>query len=194
MNFSWLKSKKGFTLSEMLVVMVVFSMLSVALAGIFVQFFNAEKTGFALQKISSDMRFTLEMMTREIRMGNIDYRVTGYYGGTVPAPTDTLAILDTSDTQTLFGLAGADCETTNNCYVFVRRNGTDYRITPDDIAVNSLSFYISPDEDPFTLQADGTYLADVQPRVLIVLEEKDTQTGDVVVRMQTAVSSKIYKR
>lgn len=194
MDFSWLKSKKGFTLSEMLVVMVVFSLLSVALAGIFVQFFNVEKRGFALQKISSDMRFTLEMITREVRMGNIDYRLTGYYGGTVPLPTSTLAILDASDTQTLFGLAGTDCETTNNCYVFVRRNGTDYRITPDDLAVNKLSFYVSPDEDPFTLQAAGTYLASEQPRVLVVLEEKDAQTGEIVLRMQTAISSKIYKR
>lgn len=194
MNFSWLKSKKGFTLVEMVVVMVVFSLLSVALAGIFVQFFNVEKHGYALQKISSDMRFTLEMITREVRMGNIDYRGSGYYGETVPSPTNTLAILDNSDTQTLFGLAGTDCETTNDCYVYVRRNGNDYRITPDDIAVNRLSFYISPDQDPFTLQSDGNYLANEQPRVLVVLEEKDKQTGDIVVRMQTAISSKIYKR
>ncbi len=194
MNFSWLKSKRGFTLSEMLVVMFVFSILSVTLAGIFVQFFNAEKVGFASQKIASDMRFTLEMIAREVRMGNVDYRVTGYYGGKVPASTDTLALLDSDDNQTLFGLAGSDCETTNDCYVFVRRSGVDYRITPDDIAVNNLTFYISPDEDPFTLQGDGTYLTNEQPRVLVVLEEKDTQTGNVVVRMQTAVSSKIYKR
>lgn len=204
MNFSWLKSQKGFTLAEMVVVMVVFSLLSVALAGIFVQFFNVEKHGYALQKISSDMRFTLEMITREVRMGNIDYRLTGYYGKTVPSPTDTLAILDTSDTQTLFGLAGSDCETTNNCYVYVCRTACGdvanrIRITPDDIAVNNLTFYISPAKDPFTLRIDGTYCElgvcyNEQPRVLVVLEEKDTQTGEVVVRMQTAVSSKIYKR
>jgi prepilin-type N-terminal cleavage/methylation domain-containing protein len=201
MNFSWLKSKKGFTLAEMLVVMFIFSILSVTLAGIFVQFFNAERLGYASQKISSDMRFTLEMIAREVRMGNVDYRLTGYYGGTVPSPTDTLALLDSDDNQTLFGLAGVDCETTNDCYVFVRRGGTDYRITPDDIAVNKLIFYVSPAADPFTLQLNplvpatyGTYLADAQPRVIILLEEKDTRTGAVVIRMQTAVSSKIYKR
>jgi len=194
MNFSWLKSKKGFTLSEMMVVMVVFSLLSVALSGIFVQFFNVEKRGYADQKLSSDMRFTLEMIAREVRMGNIDYRLTGYYGGTVPVPTDTLALLDTSEAQTLFGLAGTDCETTNDCYVFVRRNGTDYRITPEELAVNKLIFYISPTADPFTLQAAGTYLANEQPHVVILLEEKDIKTGDIVLKMQTSVSSKIYKR
>lgn len=194
MNFSWLKSKKGFTLSEMMVVMVVFSLLSVALSGIFVQFFNVEKRGYADQRLSSDMRFTLEMIAREVRMGNIDYRLTGYYGGTVPVPTDTLALLDTSEAQTLFGLAGTDCETTNDCYVFVRRNGTDYRITPEELAVNKLIFYISPTADPFTLQAAGTYLANEQPHVVILLEEKDIKTGDIVLKMQTSVSSKIYKR
>ncbi|HOX97131.1 MAG TPA: type II secretion system protein [bacterium] len=194
MNFSGFKSKKGFTLAEMIVVMFIFSLLSVVIAGIFVQFFNTENRSFISQKLSSDMRFTLEMIAREVRMGNIDYRVTGYYGGTVPKPTDTLAILDANGDQILFGLAGADCQTTSDCYVFVRRGGVDYRVTPDDLAVNQLIFYVSPIVDPFTLQADGHYLAEDQPRVLVVLEEKDAKTGEINLKMQTAVSSKIYQR
>lgn len=194
MNFSGFKSKKGFTLAEMIVVMFIFSLLSVVIAGIFVQFFNTERRSFVSQKLSSDMRFTLEMIAREVRMGNIDYRVTGYYGGTVPKPTSTLAILDANGDQILFGLSGADCQTTSDCYVFVRRGGVDYRVTPDDLAVNQLIFYVSPVVDPFTLQADGHYLAEDQPRVLVVLEEKDAKTGEISLKMQTAVSSKIYQR
>jgi prepilin-type N-terminal cleavage/methylation domain-containing protein len=194
MNFSGFKSKRGFTLAEMIVVMFIFSLLSVVIAGIFVQFFNAESRSFVTQKLSADMRFTLEMIAREVRMGNIDYRVTGYYGGTVPKPTSVLAIVDSEDNQVLFGLAGENCQTTSDCYVFVRRDGVNYRVTPDDLAVNQLIFYVSPNVDPFTLQADGHYLAEDQPRVLLVLEEKDVKTGAITLKMQTAVSSKIYQR
>lgn len=190
------KNKKGFTLAEMIVVMFIFSIISVAIASIFMQFFHGEKKAFAKQKVAADMRYSLELMTREIRMSTIDYRIAGYYTGTVPEPTSVLALLDADDSQTVFGLSGNDCSNNDNCYLYIRRGegGTNYRITPDDIAVRDLQFYIYPAQDPFTLQAAGTYLADQQPRVLILLEEQSIVQDDNSTLIQTAVSSKLYKR
>lgn len=194
---SSLKNKKGFTLAEMLVVMFVFSILSVGLANIFVKYFASERVSFAKQKISSDLRFSLEMMVREVRLNNIDYRSTGYYSGNVSSPNEVLALIDSNDNQILFGLSGADCQNNDACYLYVRRGGTNYRITPEDIAVRDLQFYISPNEDPFTLQSGGTFLDNEQPRVLIMIEEDYIGDGsnDVpAIRMQTMASSKIYQR
>lgn len=193
------KDKKGFTLAEMLVVMFIFSILSIGLADIFVKYLTSERQTFAKQKISADLRFSLEMMVREIRQNNIDYRATGYYSGNVSSPNTVLALVDSSDNQIRFGLNGSDCQNNDNCYLYVQRGGTNYRITPDDIAVRDLKFYISPSEDPFTWQSAPTsdFLSDEQPRVLIMIEEDYIGEGavDVLpVRMQTMASSKIYQR
>ena len=194
---SLFKNKKGFTLAEMIVVMFIFSILSVGLANVFVKYFAGERQSFAKQKVSSDLRFSLEMMVREIRLNNVDYRTTGYYSGTVSSPVTILALIDSDDNQTLFGLNGTDCQNNDNCYLYVRRSGVNYRITPDDIAVRDLQFYISPSLDPFTLQSNGTFLADEQPQVLIMIEEDyvGAAANDIqAIRMQTMASTKIYLR
>lgn len=197
MKKSFLKNKKGFTLAEMLVVMFIFSILSVGLANIFVKYLQGERSSFAKQKIVSDLRYSLEMMSREVRLNEVDYRSTGYYSGFISSPTNELALVDSEGTQILFALSGSDCTNNDNCYLYVRKSGVNYRITPDDIAVRNLEFYITPSEDPFTLQSGGTFLSDDQPRVLISITQDYIGDGaDSVdeLTMQTMASSKIYIR
>lgn len=197
MKKSFFKNKSGFTLAEMLVVMFIFSILSVGLASIFVKYLAGERSSFAKQKIVSDLRYSLEMISREVRLNEIDYRPTGYYSGSISSPNNSLALVDNDGNQVLFALSGTDCENNDDCYLYVRKSATNYRITPDDIAVRNLAFYISPSQDPFTLQSGGTFLSDNQPRVLISITQDyigDGADSIAELTMQTMASSKIYIR
>ena len=72
-------------------------------------------------------------------------------------------------------------------------------ITPDNLTVERLDFYITPDDDPFTWQdAPLGYPYDQQPIVTIVLETKsllgDESTEQHISRFQTTVTPRSYQR
>jgi prepilin-type N-terminal cleavage/methylation domain-containing protein len=61
----------GFTIIEVLVSTFVFSIIAVAISGIFVQLLALEQRSFASQKIQENGLFIMELMSREIRVSQI---------------------------------------------------------------------------------------------------------------------------
>lgn len=64
-------NQKGFTIIEMLVTAFVFSIIAVVTTGLFIQVLAVERRAFAAQKIQENGLFVSELMSREIRVSQI---------------------------------------------------------------------------------------------------------------------------
>lgn len=67
----------GFTLLEMTIAMGIFSMLSIIAIGITVQTMNTQVRTAEIQSIQDNIRFSLELITKELRTGT-SYQLSGY--------------------------------------------------------------------------------------------------------------------
>ncbi len=66
-----LNSQKGFTLVEVIISAFVFSIIAIVVSGLFVQILALERRAFASQKIQENGLFIMELMSREIRVSQI---------------------------------------------------------------------------------------------------------------------------
>ncbi len=64
-------SQGGFTIAETLITLLVFSVTIVSIIGIFGNILKIERTVFAVQSIQENALFVLELMAREIRVGQL---------------------------------------------------------------------------------------------------------------------------
>lgn len=72
---SFKKSGGGFTLTELLVTVAVFSLIVSAASGVFVQALKTQRWALATQELSDQTSFLIEYMSRAIRMAKKD--ITG---------------------------------------------------------------------------------------------------------------------
>jgi prepilin-type N-terminal cleavage/methylation domain-containing protein len=191
-------NKKGFTLVEMMVVLAIFSVATVVIVDIFMMAGKAQRRTLAIEKIQSDARYSMEAISKEIKMDMIDYDWVGYAGG-ITSPEDALALLDADNNSIIFKISADDCPVgTNKCLVVSLDGGLTWAsITSEGNNVEDLKFYIDPAVNPFVMNAVNMYDSDNQPRVTIVLAAKGID-GRVeeqqTVYLQTTVSSRIYRR
>ena len=67
-----LKTKEaGFTVVEVLVTSLIFSIMAMAVSAIFIQIVSLERRGFAVQKIQDNALLVLEEMSRDMRVSRI---------------------------------------------------------------------------------------------------------------------------
>jgi len=195
-----LKEKLGFTLVEMIVALGIFSVATTYAIGIFVQSNSVQKRTANLQRLVADARYTLEVMAREVRLGHIDYQYYQDQGISLDAMPLTqegaiLAVRDADNNQILFRRALAQ----SSRYVAqVYAGGAWLDVTPEDLSVERLSFYISPAQDPFIWDSGLVdYPSDQQPLVTIVLETKslhpDLET-EKISHLQTTIATRKYVR
>lgn len=65
------KSQEGFTIVEVIISTFVFSIIVLVVSGLFVQILALERRAFASQKIQENGLFIMELMSREIRVSQI---------------------------------------------------------------------------------------------------------------------------
>ncbi len=65
-------TEEGFTIVEILVTALVFSIMMIAVSSIFIQVINDERRALAAQAIQENGQFVLELMSREIRVSKIE--------------------------------------------------------------------------------------------------------------------------
>ncbi|MFH0951645.1 MAG: prepilin-type N-terminal cleavage/methylation domain-containing protein [Patescibacteria group bacterium] len=200
------KRPRGFTLIEILIAITLFSITIVVAVDVIVAYTKLQNRGVIQQTLGSDARFVMESIARQMRLGTIDY---DYYADPpdesgeiylTAGPINKLAIKDNANNVTLYRLnTGTDkVEVSNDIYDI--GGGTWTSITPDDIEISRLDFYISPAVDPFALQdpvpaADSKYKSDEQPRVTIVMSSISNKTNPPVEKhLQTTISSRFYVR
>ncbi len=71
-RFKPTQHEKGFTIIEVLITALVFSIMASAVSSIFVQVINSERRVLAAQQIQENGQFILELMSREIRVSKIE--------------------------------------------------------------------------------------------------------------------------
>jgi len=159
---------------------------------------KAQRWTLAIEKIQSDARYSLEAISREIKMDMIDYSWVGYAGG-ITLPEDALALRDADNNSIIFKRSEDNCPVgTMKCLTVSLDGGATWAsITSKGNNVEDLKFYIDPAVDPFLMNPGHTYDSDNQPRVTIVLATKGIggrTEEQQTIYLQTTVSGRIYRR
>lgn len=63
--------QKGFTLIELMISIFVFSIIALVVGGLFVQILGLERRSFAAQNIQENGLYAMELMSREIRVSQV---------------------------------------------------------------------------------------------------------------------------
>jgi len=191
-----INKQKGFTLLEMLVVSAIFVMTMTAMVSIFVQTNRAQKRLANSEKLQADTRYVVELIAREVRNNKVDYDFYTSGGDDLTAqPLNYLALKNTDDESIRFHFTNNKIEICRyvseviNCEL-----DTYYDVTPEDISVTSMKFFVTPDTNPFVLY--GAEDND-QPLVTVALTTQsltaDLDTPEWI-RYQTAISSRYYAK
>jgi prepilin-type N-terminal cleavage/methylation domain-containing protein len=194
-----LRDKRGLTLMELLVVMGVFSLTVSLTSAIFIQSNRAQRRVLALTAAQADLRFALEAIVREVRGGQIDFATYAGSGG-ITIPSDSLIIKSASGSRLKFYAETNPtiCPGNVTKCLAVNVDGQAQSVTSSGITLQNLTFFISPQADPFTLDpSSGLYKADQQPLVTVALKVRTigSKTEDpAVLTAQTTVASRTYAR
>lgn len=176
----------GFTLIELLVTLAIFAGALTAAANIFLYTQRAQRRTENIQATQTDARFALEVMSQEIRHSNIDY---AFYGGAIGVgPQGTLALSGSDGTRLQFHRivsAGRGL-----VQVSLDAGATWIDLTPTDVSVSSLAFYLSPPTDPFAPNPSSNQ----PPLVTIVMRTTGTRPEATPTFVQTTVSARQYLR
>jgi hypothetical protein len=183
---------------ELLVVLGVFSMAVAMASAVFIQSSKVQRRVLAQTSAQTDLRFALEAMVREVRGGLIDYAAYENEGG-VQIPTDHLWIKSASGNELKFFTSKDPvvCPSGIVSCLAVSVGGSVQSMTSSGITLQNLTFYVSPQTDPFSLDAaSGLYKADAQPVVTIAMRVKagSVTEGQITLDAQTSVASRTYAR
>jgi prepilin-type N-terminal cleavage/methylation domain-containing protein len=190
MSKSYKNNNSGFTIIEMLIAMAIFVTAITSVSAIFTFTNKTQRVTKATQKTQADARFAMEVMAQQVRRGSIDYNATPYGDTIASNPQDVLVLRDSSDNEIWFQRR----DFSGRFVVAMSEDGSTWvDLTPPDISVDILKFYLSPSTDPFSSNPSTNN----QPQVTIVMRTSNTSTegqGLFPIFMQTTVSSRQYVR
>ena len=184
----------AFTLIEMVIAVAIFSIAIVIISGIFLSTIKAQRKASAILEAQAEARYALEVMTRKIREGYIDYDYSGYSGG-ITSPEVELALKDLDGNPIIFFQDTTCDDADSSPCIKMSLGGNTQLLTGKGLKVNNLKFYISPLEDPFIPDFDPS--TGNQPRVTIVMTIQSVGTRPeqiATVFLQTTASSRYYQR
>lgn len=128
-------SKSGFTLLEMLISLGIFSVVVVSSIGLTINISNAQRKASNIQAIQDNIRFGLELMTKEMRTGS-NFRITS-----LCSPTAEIMFEDANFVEKVYFLSG------NTVMRLVKTSGAEgcaeaVPFTADDVRVDALRFFL----------------------------------------------------
>jgi len=166
------KNKAGFTLLEMVIAIGIFVIFFILVLGIYSYSLRAEQSSTQLSKLQKEAQLIMEILTKKIRTSKVYY---DYYGGDIPVIDDyveTLALIDKNNDITVFALKDSSIAV---CSYGSCVNDEDFSVIPaQSVTVSSLRFFISPTDNPFSMDAPPT----AYPKITIVIDLRHTQGDD----------------
>lgn len=204
-NRSMSINQKGFTFSELVVVIGVFSLVLVATTDIFMRSQRIQRRTAALERLQDDARYIMNKVSSEVRAGAIDY--TAYGNPQIDSSNGNSELILTNFDGKKLRFKMSD-DTTNTlcpdaqsapCILMSDTNGASWgSMTGKSVRVERLYFYITPAKDPFLFdEATNGYNADQQPRVTVVATLSTSVKGQnepARTTLQTTISTRSYKR
>lgn len=172
----------GFTLIEMVVSLMVFSIALIAISAIFLSVTKGQNKTTILRRIQSESHYAFELISLEARDDVIDY-------SSLTANPETSLALIRRDGKKVFFYKGADNQLKMRIDAEAEKN-----ILSNTIKVDNLKFFITPATDPFVPGGP-----DSQPRVTIALtlsENKANARADEKssLKIQNTISLRVYRR
>lgn len=169
-------SRPGFTLLEMLVSIGIFAVVIIASVGLLLSISEAQQKASNVQNIQDNIRFTLELITKELRQGN------AYAGGGCSGDSCTAITFTNKQGQnTGYCLSGG----------VIRRFSTiipcadGSALTGGNVSISRLIFYIVGEQSG---PSDG------QPRVTVVVSGQSASSQvelESSLNLQTTVTQRI---
>ncbi|OGZ35837.1 MAG: hypothetical protein A3A94_01630 [Candidatus Portnoybacteria bacterium RIFCSPLOWO2_01_FULL_43_11] len=176
---------KGFTLLELMVAVAVFVFVVLIGTGAFLTVLNAQRKASSLRVAQDNIRFTMEYMTKEIRMGTL-YTCGGTEGVLGPQDCDFgsgknyLTFRNDDGAVVVYKLSGGSSGRLQKSV-----GGSTYYVSSSesDLTFKSLTFYVT---------GTGNGAADQeQPKVTITAEvEADAGKTKSTFNLQTTVSQR----
>jgi len=167
---------KGFTLVEMLVTALIFSIVMGAAMGVFVSAIKLQRYNLTHQQLLNQASYAMEYMDRAIRMAVRDDGTCGFSGKNYNYTASSIQFQTYDGACQAFSLNSDSIKATKtgaNGY-----NNVD--LTSDDFEVTS-----------FTFQVSGDGIDNDQPKVTIFLEIKGKGLGQQPkIKIQTTVSQR----
>jgi prepilin-type N-terminal cleavage/methylation domain-containing protein len=204
--------KKGFTLIELMVSMVIFVVFLGIVTTSYISIVRAQKDTNDIRKMYSEVRAFVDMLSSEAKLGTIDYDC--YYRNpldtSVYCPPDVLvSISDGSMQKTIFRFVQDKKNPDNNKVRVAKyekgvggtwKNAPGYNgftdIMGDMVKVEKLSFAISPDVNPYSQANYNSSAKQFQPKVTLYMTAKSKAGARSAFSMdfQTTISSRVYSR
>jgi len=192
------KNNKGFSLIEMLVATMMFVILTIMITSIFQTVVKGQYQAIAVQSVQESLRFTLEMISKELRSAKKNYIDTDADGiGDAKEYLDGYGSSNKVYNTGVFGANGDDLHFVNKYgehiryYIddgdkrlYINRDGTSLPITPDELEVSNLNIRIDDD-------VIGAF-HEIQPIVTIRMDAK-LPNYVYKVEIQTTITSRYYE-
>lgn len=189
---------------EIIVALGVFTMLLTTITGIYISIFRVHKKINAAKLVQEDARYTMETLTRKIRMSSINYEAfeNENFGPSINNSdyADILYLKDENNEDLIFrrvvedGRGKLQIARGINLLLEEKLNPKNFiDITPKIINVKELRFYIFPKTSPYAYIPDAGSPPDIQPKVTIYFSSENT-TFPEEITLQTTVTSRKYLR
>ena len=178
------KTNKGFTLIEMMVAVLIFSIVVGAVIGVFVSALQVQRYNLAYQQLLDQTSYAMEYMGRAIRMAVKDDGTCGFSGYNYR--------VSNGNTKIEFQNYKGDCQefyldTSVDPNQLATSKGADYLdipLTSNNFNVTSLNFRI-------TGAPGSEFSDDLQPRVTIFMEIQGEGAGpQPKITIQTTISQR----
>jgi len=166
----------------MVVATTIFATVSVMYTGIFISTVRVNGKIIAIQRVQNEIRNVLEPIVRETRLGSINY---SYYSQPIENPQSILALKDVVGNDLYYRMHNGIVQMSYNSNTWID-------ITSDNVRVNKLNFYISPETSPWIISNETKS----QPGVLMYMDSnynKDNKM-DGNLKLQTFISSRQYRK
>ncbi len=183
------KNKQGFSLIEVLVSVALFSVIILAISGIFKLAIDGQRNAIATQNVQESLKYFLEVTAKEIRMAQKNQ------GACSDIPNDSIFSVSSNDYGNVLSFKNyyGECVKYNlaadgdNLRFQISRGDNNAPvvgfISPAKIKINNLSFKInstaSTTQPMVTINLEASALASAQYKAKIIL--------------QTSVTSRYYK-
>ena len=155
--------QSGFTLAEAVVATAVFAFVVTSILGVYMSTLKLDTRTRALRAVSSNARFVMEFLAKEVTNGRIDY--ASYPGASASSTTDLYLINQLNESEHIY-LSGTD--------LVLAKSAGSTNLNSNNVKVTNLKFYASPLGDPLTTAK--TY--NEQPHVTVVIELTSTSARD----------------
>ena len=160
-------NKKGFTLFETLIAVAMVALIIATVIGIFLSTAGGERRVTQLKTVEDNARYSMETMSREIRMG------LALYSDEAGECDDELDFVNANGESERYGLS--------NGQLIKTVTGVSEAITSQKVKVSELDFCVN-----------NFVGEDVQPRVTILITIESAKDPLAKISLQTTVSLRAY--